>query len=132
MVTTTNRIADIFSDARAVHADALRLLEAGDVRDAAEKAWCATKRATDALILARTETEPEISSDTSRGLLMLAGEDSSVSSLVGRYYSRQGILHGTCFYLGICEPASEVHRRIYQTADYISDAARLAGYSDGL
>lgn len=126
----TDRISAIFADARSVHADALRMLEAGDIRDAAEKAWCATKRATDALILARTGTEPEISSDTSRGLLMLVGEDSNVSSLVGRYYSRQGILHGTCFYLGICEPASEVHRRIYQTADYIADAERLAGYSD--
>ena len=126
-----DRVSAIFADARSVQADALRLLEAGDIRDAAEKAWCATKRATDALILARTETEPEISSDTSRGLLMLAGEDSNVSSLVGRYYSRQGILHGTCFYLGICEPASEVHRRIYQTADYINDAERLAGYPNG-
>ena len=127
---TTHRIPAIFADARSVHADALRMLEAGGIRDAAEKAWCATKRATDALILARTGTEPEISSDTSRGLLMLAGEDSNVSSLVGRYYSRQGILHGTCFYLGICEPASEVHRRIYQTADYINDAESLAGYAD--
>lgn len=127
---TTDRVPVIFADARAVHADALRMLEAGDIRDAAEKAWCATKRATDALILARTGIEPEISSDTSRGLLMLAGEDSNVSSLVGRYYSRQGILHGTCFYLGICEPASEVHRRIYQTADYINDAESLAGYAD--
>lgn len=45
MVTTTDRISAIFADARAVHADALRLLEAGDIRDAAGKAWCATKRA---------------------------------------------------------------------------------------
>jgi len=51
---TTDQVTAIFDDARGVHADALRLLEAGDVRDAAEKAWCATKRATDALILART------------------------------------------------------------------------------
>ena len=129
-MAATNRVSPIFADARAVHADALRLLDSGNIRDAAEKAWCATKRATDALILARTGAEPEISSDTSRGLLRLAGEDGNISSLVGRYYSRQGILHGTCFYLGICEPASEVHRRILQTADYISDAARLAGYSD--
>ncbi len=128
-MVTTDHVSAIFADARAVHADALRLLESGDVRDAAEKAWCATKRATDALILARTDTEPEISSDTSRGLLMLAGADDNISSLVGRYYSRQGILHGACFYLGICEPASEVHRRIYQTVDYIDDAERLAGYS---
>ena len=129
-MVATDRVSAIFADARAVHADALRLLRAGDIRDAAEKAWCATKRATDALILARTGEEPELSPDTSRGLVRLAAEDNAISSLVGRYYSRQGHLHGTCFYLGICEPASEVHRRILQTADYISDAARLAGYSD--
>ena len=127
----TNRVPAIFADARAVHADALRMLEAGDIRDAAEKAWCATKRATDALILARTETEPEFSSDTSRGLLMLAEADGAVSPLIGRYYSRQGHLHGECFYHGICEPAGEVERRIRQTADYINDAERLAGYPNG-
>ena len=47
----TDRVSAIFADARSLHADALRLLEAGDIRDAAEKAWCATKRATDALII---------------------------------------------------------------------------------
>ena len=131
MTTTTDRVSAIFADARAVHADALRLLEAGDIRDAAEKAWCATKRATDALILARTGEESEFSPDTTRGLVRLAATDNAINNLlVGRYYSRQGHLHGTCFYLGICEPVDEIHRRIRETADYISDAERLAGYSD--
>ena len=124
------RISEIFADARTVHVDALRLMAAGDIRDAAEKAWCATKRATDALILARTNDEPEISSDTSHGLLALAEEDDDVKPLLRRYYSRQHRLHGTCFYLGICQPIEEVHRRIRETANYIRDAARLAGYSD--
>ena len=53
----TDRVPAIFADARSLHVEALQLLEAGDIRDAAEKAWCATKRATDALILARTGTE---------------------------------------------------------------------------
>ena len=127
---TADRVPAIFADARSVHADALRLLEAGDIRDAAEKAWCATKRATDALILARTETEPEISSDTSRGLAVLAAEDQAFRRLRRRYHSRQSLLHGDCFYLGICEPVDDVERRIRQTADYINDAATLAGYSD--
>ena len=127
---STDRVPAIFADARSVHADALRMLEAGDIRDAAEKAWCATKRATDALILARTETEPEISSDTSRGLAVLAAEDQAFRRLRRRYHSRQSLLHGDCFYLGICEPIDDVERRIRQTADYISDAERLAGYAD--
>ncbi len=129
-MVATDLASAIFADARALHADALRLLQAGDIRDAAEKAWCATKRATDALILARTDEKPQFSSDTSRGLLMLAKADGAVNSLVGRYYSRQGHLHGECFYHGICEPVPEVERRIRQTNDYINDAERLAGYSN--
>ena len=77
-----------------------------------------------------TGTEPEFSSDTSRGLLMMAEADGAVSPLIGRYYSRQGHLHGDCFYMGVCEPVDEVHRRIRQTADYINDAERPAGYAD--
>ena len=130
-MVTTDRITAIFADARAVHADALRLLEAGDVRDAAEKAWCAAKRATDALILARTGEEPEISSDTARGLVRLATEDLVFRALRRRYHSRQSTLHGDCFYLGLCEPIDEIDRRIHRTADYINDAERLAGYSNG-
>ena len=131
-MAATNRVAEIFADAHAVHADALRLLAAGDIRDAAEKAWCATKRSTDALILARTGAEPEISSDTSKGLLMLAEQDNAVSFLVRRYYSRQRALHGRCFYLGVCDPISDTERRIRETADYIIDAENLAGYSGGM
>lgn len=130
MTTTIDRISAIFSDARAVHDDALRLLEAGDIRDAAEKAWCATKRAADALILARTGTEPEISSDTARGLVRLATEDQVFRAMRRRYHSRQSTLHGDCFYLGLCEPIDDTERRIRRTADYINDAERLAGYSD--
>ena len=128
-MVATDDVTAIFADAQAVHADALRLLEAGDARDAAEKAWCATKRATDALILARTGVEPQISSHTTRGIAALAGEDRAAESLRRRYFSRQSELHGACFYLGVCEPAAEVERRIRQTINYISDAERLAGYS---
>ena len=126
-MVVTDRVSVIFADARAVHADALRLLAEGDIRDAAEKAWCATKRATDALILAQTGVEVEQSPATTSGILRLESEDRAVSSLARRYFSRQGRLHGACFYLGVCEPAAEVERRIRQTADYITDAENLAG-----
>ena len=126
----TDRISAIFADARAVHADALRLLEAGDISDAAEKAWRATKRATDALILARTGLDPIISSDTPRGLARLATNDYAVRPLRKRYHVTLGYLYETCFSLGICEPIDEVECLIRQTADYIGDAARLAGYPD--
>ena len=126
-MVTTDRVSAIFADARAVHAEALRLLAADDIRDAAEKAWCATKRATDALILARTGVEPEISSDTSRGLARLSTEDHAVRTLRRRYHARQSELHGDCFYLGLCEPVDELERRIRSTADYVNDAEALAG-----
>ena len=123
----TDRASEIFADARAMQAEALRQLELGDIRDAAEKAWCATKRAADALILARTGVEPEHSPDTTRGIVRLSREDASVRPLVGRYFTRQGHLHGSCFYLGECGADEEVERRIRRTADYINDAENLAG-----
>ena len=126
-MVTTDRVSEIFADAFTVHDESLRLLESGDVRDAAEKAWFATKRATDALILARTGVEPEQSSETTRGLIRLSRVDGAVRPLIGRYFTRQGHLHGACFYLGACDPRGEVERRIRETADYVDDAARLAG-----
>ena len=53
MTTRTNRIDAIFQDARELQADALEMLAQGRIRNAAEKALGATKRATDALVLAR-------------------------------------------------------------------------------
>ena len=123
-MTPVQDYAAIFADARAVHAQALERLEQDDIRDAAEKAWCATKRATDALILAQTGEEPATTAITSNELDALSRRNPAVKTLVGRYYSRISQLHGACFYNGICN--SETERRIHETADYISDAERLA------
>ena len=123
-MTTVQDYAAIFADARAVHSQALDRLEQDDIRDAAEKAWCATKRATDALILARTGEEPETTAMTTEGLLALAMRSDIFENLVGRYFTRISYLHGTCFYNGMCGPDTD--RRIRETADYIRDAERLA------
>lgn len=117
-------VKEMFDDAKSQQQAALERLAARDVRDAAEMAWCATKRATDALILARTGEEPGTTAMTSDGLDALAWEDGRVRSLVGRYYSRISQLHKQCFYVGNCNPETE--RRIRETADYIADAERLA------
>ena len=37
-----------------------------------------------------------------------------------------GILHGDCFYLGLCDPTEETERRIRETLRYIQDAESLA------
>ena len=115
----------IFADARDLYASSLERLEAGDVRDAAEKAWAATLRATIALILSRTGEEAEKTPVVSRLLDQLASEDNRVKVLVGRYYSRQTRLHGDCFYSGIMDGLEEVRRRIRETDLYIRDAEGL-------
>ena len=125
-MTITANVASILADARQVHAEAIERLAEGDIRDAAEKAWCATLRATNALILARTGEEPERTTFSRIGLERLAQSDNRVESLVNRYYSRQSSLHGDCFYLGICEPADLVDRRIRETIQFIQDAEDLA------
>ncbi len=126
MATNQTRAQDIFLDAQALYTSALERLEQGDIRDASEKAWCATKRATDALILSRTGEEPEKSPITSRKLRELAPTDRGIDALVGRYFTRQEILHGQCFYLGLCEPLADTERRIRETSLYIEDAETLA------
>ena len=122
----TERTEAVFQDASWLYADPLEELGRGKLRNTAEKAWGATKRATDALILARTGEMPATTALTSQGLNRLASGDRRVESLVGRYYTRIGFLHGECFYNGMCEPADEVERRIRETDAYISDAQELA------
>ena len=83
-MVATDRVRAPFADARDLHADALEMLAQGRIRNAAEKA-------------------------SSTGLRMLESLDPEVRSarLVRRYYTRQGHLHGGCFYAGLCEPIDE-------------------------
>ena len=121
----TDEVREILADAYLMYDAALERWDADDIRDAAEKAWCATKRATDALILARTGELPETTGMTSTGIRLLGEADRAVENLVGRYYTRIGHLHGECFYEG--ERATlDTERRIRETIDYIRDAESLA------
>ena len=125
-MVATDRIGELFADARGMYESALERMAQGDVRDAAEKAWCATLLATNALILARTGDEPQRTPGMSIELGKLAHQDRAIQSLTGRYYSRQGQLHGECFYLGLCEPVAQTERRIRDTIVYVQDAEVLA------
>lgn len=120
------RAAALFADARALHDAALARLDAGDIRDAAEKAWCATKRAADGLIVARTGEEPEKSPFTTRELNRLAIGNQDIGRLADRYHIVKDALHGDCFYLGFCEPTERTERLITETGDYIREAELLA------
>ena len=124
-MTTTETNPDlIFADARLMHTAALNRMAAGDIRDAAEKAWCATLRATEALVLARTGQSPTTSTAASRNLRSLAETDSSLENLSLLYSHRQAVLHGECFYHEYCQPVV-TERLIRETPDYIRDAEAL-------
>ena len=125
-----DEVREIFADAHSMYESAMERWVAGDVRDAAEKAWCATKRATDALILARTGELPETTGMTSTQLRLLGDRERAIENLVGRYYTRIGHLHGECFYEGKCA-SPDTERRIRETIDYITDAEALAFRDEG-
>ncbi len=126
MTTTRPDAPTIFADARTMHDAALRQLAAGDTRDAAEKAWCATLRATQALVLSRTAQHPPRSPDVTRALQSIAAADPSVRTLRDRYFTRQASLHGACFYTGWCEPIEDIRLLIHETSQFIHDAQTLS------
>lgn len=131
-MTQTTTAADIFQDAKQLHAEAVQRLEAGDIRDAAEKAWCATKRATDALILVRSDELPNNVTQTSSGIRALGQRSRELASLRTRFGEVARFLHGDCFYNGQCEPEDYVAALITGTIGYIDDAERLAaGHGEG-
>ena len=115
----------LFSDAWVLYDDAIEELERGKPRNAAEKAWGATKRATDALILARTGREPRTAGQTYRGIRTLRRENEAFQQLELRYQYAANVLHGECFYDGNCEPEDLLEMDIRGTADYIRDAEAL-------
>ena len=123
VVAQTSDPATILNDARSLQAYAIIRLDQGQIREASELAWGATKRATDALILARTGIEPITVFQTSNGLDELATKDVRIRSLVDRYHSRVNQLHNACFYNSICN--AETDRRIRETEEYVTDVENL-------
>ena len=122
----TERVAFLFADARDLYQDALQMLDQDRLRNAADKSWCATKRATDALILARTGEEPSTSGQTMRMIRQLRRQDPSLEQMRVSYAHRQSFLHGAAFYDGILEPADDIIADVRETIDYIRDAEAMA------
>ncbi|MDE2779244.1 MAG: hypothetical protein OXI91_06160 [Chloroflexota bacterium] len=121
-----DRVNFLFADARNLYEDAMEMLALGKLRNAADKAWCATKRATDALILARTGEVPRTSGQTMRMIRQLRRQDPSLEPLRARYGYRQSFLHGACFNDGILEPEEDIIADVQETMDYIHDAEDMA------
>ena len=126
MTTTTDRVTELFADARVLYSDALEMLVLGKLRNAAEKAWGATKRSTDAMVLARTGHEPQSAGLTRRALLRMRNDGQEFLAFQGEYSTRALLLHINCFYDGNCEPEPEMTALIRATDSYIQDAINLA------
>ena len=126
MATRTLTADAVFDDAKYMQRQALERLEVGDLRDAAEKGWCATRRAAEALILARTGKRSPNTSAVSRELRALGRTDEAVYCLEDRYGATARFLHGDCFYSGLGDPVENTERRIREVADFIAAAEDLA------
>lgn len=120
---------ELFKDAEFLYQEAIEELDRGKVRNAAEKAWGATLRAANGLILARMSVLPQYPSGESGTAKMLAEisyKDSRIEEkrIEARYYTNQGSLHGECFYRGVID--DKYKKRIIQTIDFIKDVRELS------
>ena len=126
MTTTTDRVSELFADALTLYGDALDMLGQGKLRNAAEKAWGATKRSTDAMALARTGREPQSAGRARRALLQMRNDGQEFMAFHGEYSIRSELLHVNCFYDGNCEPEAEMTALILATGAFIEEARSLA------
>ena len=126
MTTTTDRVTELFVDSQSLYGDALEMLDQGKLRNAAEKAWGATKRSTDAMVLARTGDEPQSAGQARRALLLMSNDGPAFDAFQGQYSTRSLLLHINCFYDGNCEPEAEMTALIRATDSYIEEAINLA------
>ncbi len=126
MTTTTDRVTELFADSQSLYDDVLELLDQGKLRNAAGKAWGATKWSTDAMVLARTGHEPQSAGQARRALLRMSSDGPAFVAFQGQYSTRSLLLHINCFYDGNCEPEAEMTALIRATDSYIEEAINLA------
>ena len=115
----------LMQDARTTHAEATRMSDAGDWRNAAEKGWLAATTATAALVWSITgvhqQTEDDISDDIRTLAYERGGQYNKLRTLYG--FFTHNLLYET-FYDGVyCEDIPDM---IGEIADYIARAEQLA------
>ena len=108
-------------DAEQMASDAEKEIEI-NLRNAAEKAWGAVARATDALLLkyTREEPDPRLRTDRFRDLVE---KNPELLALNDTYHAKMALLHGDCFYLNKCPPEATI-KRIIRAKDYIAEVRR--------
>ena len=123
----TKRGQELLAEAWGFYEEALELLEQGDLRHAAGRAWDASEKATNALIVERTGREPQYMREISIEVAYLGQESQALAAFRSRFAGQAETLYGDCFIDNHCEPEDYHAEMIRNTAEYIQDAERLAG-----
>ena len=113
-------------DARDMYAEGVRLMDAGDWRDGAEKGWLAVRNATVALVLEVTGVDNSTNRNINAGLRKLAQtRGSEYAVLRDRWAKFIHYLHSEAFYDGVY--TDDLPELMRDVADYIRRAEALAG-----
>ena len=113
------------ADARTMQKEATARLEAGDWRDAAEKAWCAVRNASQALVLEIYGVDNPRSANIDSGIRALAKERGGEWINLRRTFSDVVYhLHIEGFYGGVFH--EDIPDLIHSVAEYIQNAEELA------
>ena len=124
-MTLKDAAAVLMADAHSMQAESIARLEAGDWRDAAEKAWCATRNTTEALLLEINGQENRRSTNIDAGIRSLARERGGKWVELRKNYTEAVYhLHIEAFYGGIYH--DDIPDLVRSVSDYILLAEDLA------
>ena len=116
----------MMQDAREMQAEAVRLMDAGDWRDAAGKGWLGVRNATAALVLELSGAENATTRTINAGLRKLAQERGGEYVELRKWWSDFAQhLHSEAFYDGVYD--TDLPTLVRDVADYIRRAEELAG-----
>ena len=117
----------LFQTAHAHHAQALELLDQGELRQAAALAWDATLAATNALLLARSGQAPADLRETDGQIRQFALDNPALRPLLTHYRHLQDfLLHHTGMYDCFSVLAGGIAVDIRDAGNYLREVAELA------
>ena len=132
----TKRATTLLKEAHTLYAEGLKYMEEACelwdrelLRKSAQKTWDAALRATNALILARTGSEPEPENDhiTFRCLTDLHEQLPDWEAFTGRYAGISHDIYRAAVVERNVEPVGLLIQDIREAGDYIRECERMAG-----
>ena len=123
----TNTVVELFQTAHHHHAQALDLLNQGQLRDAAAQAWNAALTATNALILSRTGQAPEDLRETDGQIRQFALDNPALRPILTHYrFLQDFLLHHTGMYDCFSVLAGGITVDIRDAGNYLREVEKLA------